>query len=55
MSRRTALLRFLAERLVDNALREEQTRTIDAGQEAEKNTPSAETRLYKEQLHDELR
>lgn len=55
MTRRATLLRFLAERIVENHLREEQTRTIDAPAEAEKNTPAAEPRPHKEQFHDELR
>lgn len=42
---RTALLRFLAERIVEKHLREEQTRTIDAPAEAEKNTQAKPSRL----------
>jgi hypothetical protein len=42
MTRRTALLRFLAERIVENALREEEACDIDQPTQTEKNTRTKE-------------
>lgn len=54
MSRHTAILRILAERIVEEHLREQRARTVDAQSEAEKNTQSAKIEAHKEQPHDEL-